>query len=69
MRLSRPYPSDVSSRVNEVWSIDFMHDRLLNGRVFRTFSVFDDYHHEGFGIEIDLSLSGSRIIRALNQII
>ena len=46
-----------------------MHDRLADGRSFRTFNVLDDCNHEGRGIEIDLSLPSARIIRALKQII
>ena len=66
---NRPDPLDVPRRANEVWSIDFMHDRLASGRAFRTFNVLDDYNREGLGIEVDLSLPGVRITRALDQVI
>ena len=69
MLRDRPDPLYVPRRANEVWSIDFMHDRLASGRAFRTFNVLDDYNREGLGIEVDLSLSGARITRVLDQII
>ncbi len=64
-----PDPLDVPRQANEVWSIDFMHDRLANGRALRTFNVLDDYNREGLGIDVDFSLSGPRITRCLDQII
>ena len=65
----KPDPLEVPRQANQVWSIDFMHDRLTNGRSFRTFNVLDDYNREGLGIEVDLSLSGERITRSLDRII
>lgn len=59
----------VPDRINEVWSMDFMHAHLSDGRSFRTFNVIDDFNREGLGIEVDLSLPALRIIRALDQII
>jgi len=58
----------VSSRLNEVWSIDFMSDSLNNSRKFRTFNVLDDFNREALTIEIDTSLPSARIIRSLEVI-
>lgn len=60
---------EVPEGVNEVWSMDFMADRLGDGRQFRLLNVLDDFNREGLGIEIDLSLPAERVVRALNQII
>jgi putative transposase len=49
--------------------MDFMHDQLSDGRSFRLFNVIDDFNREGLGIEVDLSLPATRVIRALEQII
>lgn len=70
-RLKRdtPDPLEVPREINVTWSIDFMHDRLEDGRGFRTFNVLDDYNREGLGIEVDFSLPAARVIRALDQII
>jgi len=69
-RLSRhaPEPLAVPTHVNEVWSMDFMHDQLVDGRSVRLFNVIDDFNREVLGIEIDFSLPSERVMRALTQI-
>lgn len=64
-----PQPLMVPASINEVWSMDFMHDNLSDGRTYRLFNVLDDFNREGLGIEVDLSLPASRVIRSLEQII
>ena len=69
-RIKRDKPDALSmpTTINQVWSVDFMSDSLLDGRSLRTFNVLDDYNREGLGIEVDLSLPSERVIRALEQI-
>jgi putative transposase len=43
----KPEPLAVPERPNDTWSMDFMADRLTNGRSFRTFNVLDDFNREG----------------------
>ncbi len=64
-----PQPLQVPESINQVWSMDFMHDQLSDGRSFRPFNVLDDVNREGLGIEVDLSLPAARVIRSLDQII
>ncbi len=70
-RIKRDHPGElgVPKAKNQVWSMDFMSDQLVDGRHLRTFNVIDDYNREGLGIEVDLSLPSSRVTRALDQII
>ncbi len=70
-RLRRDKPAElaVPRQINAMWSMDFMHDKLSDGRGFRTFNVIDDYNREGLGIEVDLSLPALRVIRSLERII
>lgn len=49
--------------------MDFMADRLGDGRAFRLLNVLDDFNREGLGIEVDFSLPAERVIRSLNRII
>jgi putative transposase len=65
----KPEPLTVPTAINQVWSMDFMHDQLEDGRSFRLFNVIDDFNREALGIEIDFSLPAERVIRALEQII
>ncbi|WP_156392597.1 IS3 family transposase [Rhizobium sp. Root482] len=70
-RLKRDKPDalTVPEAPNLVWSMDFMADRLEDGRQFRLLNVLDDFNREGLGIEVDFSLPAERVIRSLNQII
>lgn len=69
LQREQPEPLAVPSAANQVWSMDFMHDQLADGRNFRLFNVIDDFNREALGMEIDFSLPSARIIRALEQII
>ena len=70
-RLIREAPEalNVPEAINQIWSMDFMHDQLQDGRSFRLFNVIDDFNREALSIEVDFSLPSERVIRALNQII
>jgi len=70
-RLVREKPAalKVPQKINEVWSMDFMHDQLGDQRPYRLFNVIDDHNREALGIEADLSLPTERVISSLNQII
>lgn len=59
----------VPKAINHSWSMDFMHDRLEDGRPIRLFNVIDDFNREGLGIEVDFSLPAERVIRSLDRII
>ncbi len=65
----KPEPLMVPMAMNEVWSMDFMHDQLVDSRSFRLLNVIDDFNREALGMEIDFSLPSERVIRALTQII
>lgn len=70
-RIKREKPAALAApnTINQIWSMDFMHDQLSDGRCFRTFNVLDDFNREGLCIEIDFSLPSERVIRALEQVI
>lgn len=69
IKRAQPEPLSVPATANQVWSMDFMHDQLQNGRCIRLFNVIDDFNREGLGIDIDFSLPAERVIRSLEQII
>lgn len=70
-RLNRhkPEPLKEPLKPNQVWSMDFMHDQLCDGRSFRLFNVIDDFRREGLAIEAGFSLPALRVIRVLNQLL
>src|SRR6056297_3067846 len=61
-RLKRDVPDAlaVPESPNVTWSMDFMADRLGDGRAFRLLNVLDDFNREGLGIEVDFSLPAER---------
>jgi putative transposase len=64
----KPEPLAEPTAINQVWSMDFMHDQLSDGRSIRLFKVIDDFNRGGLGIEVDFSLPLERIIRSLEHI-
>ena len=64
-----PLPLKAPDVINQIWSIDFMHDQLNDGRSVRSLNVLDDCNREGLLAEIDFSLPAQRVTRALNQLI
>ncbi len=52
----KPVPLYVPAECNEVWSMDFMHDQLADGRKIRLLNVIDDHNRQALAIEVDLSL-------------
>ena len=69
LQREKPEPLAVPEAPNEVWSMDFMADQLIDGRSFRTLNVLDDFNREGLAIEVAFSLPSERVVRCLNQII
>ena len=63
IRRERPIPLAVPVEPNDIWSMDFMHDQLGDGRPFRLFNVLDDFNREGLGIEADFSLPAVGVTR------
>ena len=59
----------VPSAPNQVWSIDFMMDRLTDDRRFRLLNVIDDFNRESLAIEVDTSLPSLRVIRVLERLV
>ena len=56
-------------RRGEAWAMDFMQDTLANGRRFRTLNILDTVTRECLRIEVDTSLPGKRVVRALDQLV
>lgn len=62
-------PLSIPTSPNQMWSIDFMSDSLVDGRKFRLFNVIDDFNRESLAIEADTSLPSLRVIRVLEKLI
>ena len=58
-------PLIVPDILNEVWSMDFMSDSLIDGRTFRVLNIIDDHNRESICIEGNISFPARRVIQAL----
>jgi putative transposase len=59
--LSRPTAPD------ECWSMDFVADRLADGRPFRMLTLVDNFSRVSPAIECDFSLNGQRVVAVLER--
>lgn len=62
-------PLLIPTQPNETWSMDFMHDSLMNGRKFRVLNVIDDYNREILKIEPYFSINSDKVVKILERII
>ena len=54
---------------HQLWGIDFVHDRLLDGRQVRVLGVMDHYSQECLLLSVDRSISGERVGRELDRLV
>lgn len=64
VRVTLPLPT----RPTERWSMDFLHDRLADGRRFRVLTMVDDYSRECPALVADTSLTGARVVQVLERL-
>ena len=62
-------PLVVPLAPNQTWSMDFMHDTLMNGRKFRVLNIIDDYNRESLKIEPYFSISAERVVSIVERVI
>jgi putative transposase len=60
-------PLNIASRINEVWSMDFVSDSLASGRRLKCLTVADDFSHEAVEIAVDYGIGGQYGTRLLDQ--
>jgi len=57
----------VPKTVNEVWCMDFMHDRLADGRAYRLLTVVDIYSRECVALEVAAGFRSEDVVLALRR--
>jgi hypothetical protein len=62
-------PIPLPSAANERWSLDFVHDQMVDGRRFRILAVVDDCTRECLALVPDTSLPGLRVARELDRVV
>lgn len=58
-----------ASRPNQRWSMDFVAQRLSDGRWIRVLTVVDQYTRECLTLHADTALSGEKVAAALDRIV
>jgi transposase InsO family protein len=53
---------------NEVWSMDFVFDRIADGRSIKCLAIVDDATHEAVAVDPEHSIGGDRLTRLLDRI-
>lgn len=59
--------SSVAARRNQRWSMDFVSDKLSDGRSFRILTVIDQFTRECVVLEADRSMTGMKVAQALER--
>jgi len=57
------------TRPNEQWCMDFMADRLEDGRRIRILTVEDVFTRECLAVEADVSLISARVVNVLERLV
>lgn len=58
----------VPTRPNERWGMDFVADRLEDGRRIRILTIEDVFTRECLAVEVDTSLTSARVVEVLARI-
>jgi putative transposase len=66
--LTERYPLGRPSRLNEVWSMDFVCDRTASGRTLKCLTVVDDATYEAVAVIPDHSMGVFQLTRHLDQL-
>jgi len=62
----KPLPKPVAANLS--WSMDFVSDGLADGRRLRCLTVVDDCTRECLAIEVDTSITGTRVKQVMNRL-
>lgn len=62
-------PLPAPTQVNEAWSMDFVWDRLRDGRRLKILTIVDDFTRECLAIEVGFGLNGVQLTRVLDRLI
>ena len=54
---------------NHIWSVDFVHDRLNNGTVYRMLTIIHEYTREALAVIVKLKMGSADVLKALYRLI
>lgn len=59
----------VATHRNDVWTWDFVHDRLVDGRAMKCLTLMDEYTRECLSLRVERSITGEDLLDTLSQLI
>ena len=68
MPMAERQPLIRPGMANEVWLMDFVFDRVADGRALKCMTVVDDATHEAVAIETQSAISGAHVTRILDRL-
>jgi len=66
--VSERQPLERPSAANEVWSMDFVFDRVASGRSLKILGIVDDGTHEAIAVCPQHAIGGDHLVRILERI-
>ena len=54
---------------NHVWSIDFVHDKLSNGRPYKMLTVLDEYTGQALAVTVATRIGAEEVLEALSPLL
>ena len=66
-RRQRAVTTAMAARPNQRWSMDFVSDKLADGRSFRILTVVDQFTRECVALEADRSMTGTKVAEVLER--
>jgi len=67
-RRQRAVTTATAERANQRWSMDFVSDKLADGRSFRILTVVDQFTRECVGLEAERSMTGKKVAEVLENV-
>ena len=61
-------PLSVPTMPQQVYALDFVHDRLANGRKIRILNIIDEFNSKAVSMYGDLRINSRKVIDVLNQL-
>lgn len=61
-------PRVAATAPNQIWAMDFMHDRLANGRLLRVLTLIDSHTRECLALAAQERFGGADVVRVLEQV-
>ena len=54
---------------NHIWAIDFVHDKLSNGRSYKMLTVLDEYTREALCVAVRSKMTANDVLDALHPVL